>query len=363
MPIHPSAAIVGALLVLSGCSGDDAASKNAKPAVQESYPTFTLAWSEYPSWSTFGVAHEMGLVNGKEGELGAIEKKWKVDLVLREADYDSCIAMYGSAQVDAAALTNMDTLPSSLGRKSVAVLPTSTSHGADALITTKDITELSQLKGKKVYGLALTVSEYTFARNLELAGLDPAEYTFSNMDPAAAATAMQQKQAGYEAIVVWNPFVLSTLESRDDLHVLGDSTKIPGEIIDMVIVAQDSLDKPGGAAFAAAVIETFYAVSDKIEDPATGDDTLIALGAKFSKLGLESMKTVVDQTRFYKSADDALALMTGDELKRVMGTVSAFAVSRGIVEKPPVLGYGSKAEAPDADFRFDPTFLQKVNRQ
>ncbi|MGC6493088.1 MAG: hypothetical protein ACON5B_09650 [Myxococcota bacterium] len=323
-------------------------------------PVFSLAWSEYPSWSTFGVAHEMGLVNGKEGEMGPIEKKHNVDLVLKEADYDSCLQMYGANRVDGAALTNMDSLPSSLTRKTVGILPTSTSFGADALITTNDITELAQLEGKKTYGLALTVSEYTFARNLELAGLDPAKFTFSNMDPAAAATAMQQRQDGYNAIVVWNPFVLETLRKRDDVKVLADSTRIPGEIIDMVVVGQDALDKPGGDAFAHAVIETFYAVSDKIEAPETRDETLVALGAKFSKLDLESMVKVVDQTRFYKTADDGLNLFNGDEVKATMDTVVKFAAERGIVDKAPKVGFGDKATAGDADFRFDPSYMQHV---
>ena len=27
-------------------------------------PSFSLAWSEYPSWSAFGVAHEYKLIHG-----------------------------------------------------------------------------------------------------------------------------------------------------------------------------------------------------------------------------------------------------------------------------------------------------------
>ncbi|MFM8401729.1 MAG: hypothetical protein ACKOAH_28215, partial [Pirellula sp.] len=54
----------------------------AKPA------TFSLAWSEYPSWSIFGVADEVGLINGKEGEMGSIEKKYNVDIKLILASYD-----------------------------------------------------------------------------------------------------------------------------------------------------------------------------------------------------------------------------------------------------------------------------------
>jgi len=321
-------------------------------------PSFSLAWSEYPSWSAFGVASEVKLINGKEGEMGPIETKWGVDIVLKEADYDSCLVMYGASNCDAACITNMDALNPALSRKSVAVVPTSRSHGADALIVSSGITDIKQLKDKKVYGLAKTVSEYCFVRNLELQGEIAKDYTFSNMDPAAAAIAMQQKQEGYDAIVVWNPFVLETLDKRKDARVLFDSTTIPGEILDLVVMSQASLDKPGGANFAAAVADTFYAINDRIANPETKDDTLIALGEKFSHLGLQSMRKVVKQTLFYQTPDEALAVYSGEDTKDTMKKVVTFCVDNEVVERAPQVGYGSSSEAPDADFRFDPTFVK-----
>ena len=347
------------LLIACGGGGEPPATDKVPDEKKAEKPqVFSLAWSEYPSWSTFGVAHELGLLDGKEGKLGELEKKWNVDIVLKEADYDSCITMYGSGQVDAAALTNMDALPGSLTKPTVAILPTSTSAGADALITTKDITDITQLKGKKVYGLALTVSEYTFVRNLEEKGEKEADYSFTNMDPAAAALAMQQKQEGYEAIVVWNPFVMETLNKRDDVHVLADSTAIPGEIVDMVVVSQDALDKPGGDAFAHAMIDAFYAVSDRIEDPKTQDDTLVALGEKFSHLDAEAMKTVVKQTQFYKTPDAGIALFEGQEMKDVMAKVTAFEKSHEMIDKDPNIVYGAKADG--AHLRFDASYMKAV---
>src|SRR5215510_9495961 len=223
-------------------------------------PAFSLAWSEYPSWSVFGVAHEVKLIDGAEGKQGPIEKKWNVDIVLKEAEYDPCITMYGAGQCDAACLTTLDALNPSLSRASVVILPTSTSYGADALIVPRTITDIKQLRGKKIYGLAKSVSEYCFNRNLELVAEKPVDYKFTNMDPGAAAVAFQQKQTEIGAIIVWNPFVLETLNKRKDAHVLFDSTKIPNEIIDSVVMAQASLDKPGGRNFACAVIEAFYTV-------------------------------------------------------------------------------------------------------
>jgi len=326
-------------------------------------PSFSLAWSEYPSWSVFGVAHMQKVIDGRAGQLGPIEKKWNVDIVLKEAEYDPCLAMYGSAQCDAVCITDMDVLNPALSRPSVIILPTSTSYGADALIVENSIADIKALRGKKVYGLAKSVSEYCFVRNLELLGEKESDHKFSNMDPGAAAVAMQQKQKDIQAIVVWNPFVLETLNKRKDVKVLFDSTKIPNEIIDCVAVAQGSLDKPGGKEFACAVIETFYEINKRLADPKTGDDTLVALGEKFSHLNLASMKKVVQQTKFYSTPKEGLGVLTGPELPQIMKRVVDFCVSHDITPKAPKVGYGTKQEAADAALRFDPSYLKTMSEK
>ena len=294
--------------LLGGCRGEGEPGDGGDTAV----PAFSLAWSEYPSWSVFGVADEKGLINGKEGELGPVEEAWGVDIVLDQQDYEPCLNRFSTNTVDAVCMTNMDALAPSLGRDSVAVLPTSTSVGADACLVV-GIEDLDDLAGKETRGLELSVSQYAFERNLELAGKDPADYPFKQMDPEAAATAMQTGKENVKSIMVWNPFVLQTLRMRPEAKRLFDSSTIPEEIIDMVVVGKDVLEKPGGGDFVCAVIDTFYRVSKLLEDPQEGDATLVALGAKFSNLKLEDMKVVVKETKFYKTPDEALALLEGDQ--------------------------------------------------
>ena len=342
-----------ALSILPALVGCNTPSNTAD---QGDVPSFSLAWSEYPSWSVFGVAHEKGLVNKEKGQLGPIEEKWNVDIVLREADYDPCISLFGASQVDAVCITNMDVLAPSLGRDAVAILPTSTSDGADACIVV-GIDGLDQLAGKSSHGLEKSVSQYMFERNLQIQGKDPANFPFKQMDPAAAATAMQTNQNNMDSIVVWNPFVLQTLRTRDGSKVLFDSTTIPEEIIDMVVVGKDSLEKEGGEAFACAVIDTFYELNKLLEDPQQGDDTLVALGAKFSSLPLEDMKIVVRQTKFYQSPEAALALYESDKFQNeTMPEVVDFCVSHDIVETKPNVGFGDAG----AQLNFDVAFIKKV---
>ncbi len=354
-------ALIGFLIACSSQTTDVPVDPQVATDPSE-FPSFSLAWSEYPSWSVFGVASEIGLVNGDKGKVGPIEERWGVDMVLREADYDTCINLYGNGEVDAAALTNMDSLIPAASRPTVAILPTSTSFGADALIVEGGIKNVDDLKGVPVYGLAKSVSEYVFARNLVLQGRNPADFTFTNMDPGAAATALQQKQQ-IRAIMVWNPFVLETLRRRADVHVLFDSTTIPGEVIDMVVMARASLQYPGGENFARAVIDTYYAFNLVMADPAHHDEMLVALGSKFSNLGLTDMEVVVKQTQFYATSDRGLGVYEGTGLPEIMGRVTQFCVEREIVPSSPTIGYGHQWSTPEAaasPYVFDPSYMLDV---
>ena len=55
-----------------------------------------------------------------------------------------------------------------------------------------------------------------------------------------------------------------------------------------------------------------------------------------------------------------MALLTGEELPKIMDRVVDFCASHGIVESKPALGYGDAAKSPDAAVRFDAGYIQKV---
>lgn len=256
---------------------------------------------------------------------------------------------------DAVCITNIDILPAARSRAAVAIIPTSTSAGADACITA-GIDTLEGLKGKSTHGLEKSVSQYCFDRCLENRKAVNADYPFSQMDPAQAAIAFQGKDQSVQSIMVWNPFVMQSLRSRSDAKVLFSSEEIPEEIIDMVVVSKDSLSKRGGEDFAMAILKTFYLMNERMADPKTSDQTLIGIGAKFSKLDLADMKTIVKQTRFYSDPNDAIQLFSSDAFqKETMKRVSDFCVKYGMTPEPVSLSFGTK----EGTMEFDPTFLKK----
>ena len=322
-------------------------------------PSFTLAVSEYPSWSgTFLTACDIGLLDAKKGKLGPMERKWGVDIVVKDTDYDSCITLFVNGNVDAACLTNIDSLAPSVSRKAVAILPTSTSAGADACLVQPGITTVQELKGKKVRGLSASVSEYTFDKGLEAQGENPADYTFENLDPVQVGVTLQGGKI--EAGVTWNPVVMETLKANGKIRRLFDSSLIKGHIIDMVTASRESLEKEGGEAFACAVVDTYYTVCKLMEGPKR-DETLTQMGKRFAGLGLKDMRVIVKETQFYSTPEKGLALFEGPELPKVMKEdIVPWAQSKGLLEadKLPTLGY--KAAETKVSLCFDASYIKRV---
>ncbi|MEZ6133512.1 MAG: hypothetical protein R3C53_01250 [Pirellulaceae bacterium] len=349
-----------ALVAALGCTGKKnggaAGGGDGGSSAGAAAPTFSLAWSEYPSWSVFGVAEQEGLLDGTEGGMGEIEERWNVDIVLNLADYDTCIGQYASNTADAVCITNMDILAPSVSRPAVCILPTSTSDGADACITV-GIENLDGLAGVSTHGLEKSVSQYCFERVLEINGKVPADYPFVNMDPGTAATAMQTGNADIQSIMVWNPFVMQTLRKREGSKALFDSTAIPEEIIDMVAIGKDSLARDGGDRFAKAVLDAFYSVNQLIDAADTRDKTLVALGAKFSQLELADMQEVVKQTRFYNTPAKGLALLEDKKFQaETMPAVAEFLVTHDMASSKPSFGFNQ----PDAQLNFTTQFISEM---
>jgi len=322
-------------------------------------PVFSLAVSEYPSWSgTFLTACDLKLIDGAEGKLGPLERKWQVDLVVKDTDYDSCITLFVNGNVDAACLTNIDSLAPSVSRQAVAILPTSTSAGADACLAQPAIADITQLKGVTVRGLASSVSQYAFDKCIEVLGAKPKEYTFENLDPVQVGVALQDGKI--EAGITWNPVVLETTKAKPTLHRLFDSSLIKGHIIDMVTASREALARDGGKRWACAMVDVYYTVCGLMEGEKTHDKTLVAMGARFAKLGLEDMRVIVRETQFYSTPAKGLALFQGKDLPQVMTVhVLPWALDKGLIDKAkaPTVAYG---DDPKANLCFDPQYINAV---
>jgi NitT/TauT family transport system substrate-binding protein len=336
-------------------------SGGAPAAATGKLPAFTLDTSEYPSWSTFVVAGAAGLVNpDKGGEYGPAETKWGVDVVIQAKDYDPCLSEFANGACDAVCMTNMDSLNPAMGRPCTAICPTSNSVGADKVIGV-GIADIAGLKDVKVFGLDKSVSRLTFHRGLEKSGENPTEFQFANLDPGAAATALQNGSGEVKAICVWNPFAMQTLRKTPNAKEIFSSALIPGEIIDQIVIGNDSLKKPGGEAFAACLCDIFYTVCNNLwsSDMNVQNATREALKADFApKLSLDDMQVILDETKFFATAETGMAVYSSPEFQANMATVVKTCQAIEILEagKQPTISYGGKP----AQLTFTTKFMEQA---
>lgn len=371
--VNPMSMLMVAVFAITGCNTAtedtaDVVGAGTDGEVKE----VTIAVSEYPSWSTFLVMHQEGLIDKEAGKLGSVEKKWGVDVTVKVADYVDCFTLYSQGNAQAICITNMDILPIALTRKSVAIAPTSTSAGADACIVTGDVNEIADLKGKPVRGAELSVSHYLHVRAVQNAGLDPDEFPFKQMDPGTAAQAVQTNQDGVEAINVWNPYKLSTLRGRKGSKVLYDSTEIPREIIDMIVMDSEFLESDGGEEAAACLVDAFYQLNQKLGpalqtdgQPVVADklseesqSAAVALGSEFSNLGIDDMLIVLRETQFFADADAGLGLYNDKDFQTTI-TPRVAKVCNEILEtteKNPTIGF----DDPSAQLNYTTTVMERV---
>ena len=177
-------------------------------------------------------------------------KKWaekygiEIELTLVN-DYVESINLYTAGKFDACAMTNMDAL-------TIPAVGGIDSHRADRrrLLQrqrrhrrSRTGKTVKDLKGRSVKLVEFTVSHYMLARALEMNGMTEKDVKTVNTSDADIAAVFAADANG--AAVTWNP-PLQQARNAKGATLVFDSSKIPGEIIDLMVVrtnAPDSLKK------------------------------------------------------------------------------------------------------------------------
>ncbi len=328
----------------------------AMPANAQEKDEFRLAWSIYVGWMPWGYLDESGIMDKWADKYG-------IDVeIVQINDYVESINQYTSGAFDGVSATNMDTLsiPSGGGVDTTALIIGDYSNGNDAVIL-KGEGSLADLVDKPVNLVELSVSHYLLARGLDTVGLSEADLggvvNTSDADMIAAYATDD-----VQAVVTWNPLVSEITASNPDANVLFDSSKVAGEILDLMVVNTQTLeDNPN---FGKAVVGAWYEVMALM---ASGDEEVLTAMAEASGTDLAGYKAQLAATEMFFEPSQAVAQAASKDLPATMTNIAEFLFDKGI------LGVG----APSADFvgveypdgvitgdennvtlRFDTTFMQ-----
>ncbi|MEO0624219.1 MAG: putative urea ABC transporter substrate-binding protein [Pseudomonadota bacterium] len=299
----------------------------APVATAQERTEFRVAWSIYVGWMPWGYMSDSGIMDKWAEKYGiSIE-------IVQINDYIESINQYTAGAFDGVSATNMDTLsiPSGGGVDTTALIVGDYSNGNDAVLVKEG--GLADLKGKPVNLVELSVSHYLLARGLDSIGLAErdlaAVINTSDADMVAAYATPE-----VEAVVTWNPLVSTILEGGQATNVF-DSSDIPGEIIDLMVVNTEVLE--ANPAFGKAMVGAWY---ETMALMAAGDEAALTAMAEASGTDLAGYKAQLASTEMFFTPAEAVTFTESAELPTTMVNVAEFLFDKGI------LGEG----APSADF-------------
>lgn len=278
---------------------------------------FRVAWSHYTGWEPWAYADQQGILKKWADKYGI---KIKLTLV---NDYIESINLYTSGQFDACVMTNMDalTIPATGGVDSTVLIVGDYSNGNDGIVM-RNATNVKELKGKNVLLVELSVSHYLLARALGMNGMTERDVKVVNTSDADIASVfLAQPDA---AVVTWNP-PLQQVRQVKGASLLFDSSKVPGEILDLMVVKTNS-DERLKKALTGAWYEAMAAMSG---GGATQKKAIGVMAQTAGGTEAEFNAQLKTTQMFYKPAD-AVKIATDAKLVETMEQVRHFSFEKGL---------------------------------
>jgi len=317
---------------------------------------FSVCWSIYVGWMPWDYGDQQGIIKKWADKYGI-----EIDVV-QINDYVESINQYTVGQFDGCTMTNMDalTIPAAGGVDSTALIVGDFSNGNDGIIL-KNKKSLSDLKGQRVNLVELSVSHYLLARGLESVGLAEKDLTVVNTSDADMVAAFSTNDV--TAVVTWNP-LLSEITAMPNSNNVYNSSNIPGEIIDLMVVNTKTLKE--NPKFAKALVGAWYEIMANMSaDNDAGKAARTEMGTA-SGTDLAGYEAQLASTKMFYAASDAVAFVNGEQLKKTMQYVAEFSFDHGLLGdgaadatfigiETPAGVYGSES---NVKLRFDPSYMQ-----
>lgn len=308
----------------------------------------TVAWSVWTGWMPFKLMETQGFMARRAKEYG-------VNVKLTEfKGYMDSVQAFAAGKVDACAMTSMEALqPASSGVSTIAVLVNDVSNGGDGVLLRKGMT-IKDLKGKSVMLEQFSVSHYLLNRALEQNSLSESDVKIVNIPGDDAGKAFLTDDT-VQAVATWNPHLFNAQESGKGV-VAFDSTKIPGEIIDLLVFNEQIVKKNPKAI--EAVVMAWYDAMDMIANPSLREQaiTVMAEGAGATPREFEKM---MGGTILYTDSGKAIEFFDSAALPETMKRIKQFSFAHELITDEQ-FEVGFKAGTPHALLTFDSSFMKKA---
>jgi NitT/TauT family transport system substrate-binding protein len=332
----------------------------SQPAQAAEKTSFKVAWSIYVGWMPWDYAGQSGILKKWADKYGI-----KIELT-QINDYVESINQYTAGQFDACVMTNMDalTIPAAGGVDSTALIVGDYSNGNDGIVLKGTGKKLADIKGQSVNLVELSVSHYLLARALDTVGLAERDIKVVNTSDADMVGAFAAPSV--TSVVTWKP-LLSEITAVPKTTLVFDSSKTPGEILDLMIVNSEVLkaNPKLGKALVGAWYETMALMQGKDAKTTAALESM----AKASGTDLAGFKAQLATTYMYWTPASAVTATKSPDLVEKMDLVRKFSFDHGLlgegartvdvvgIEFPGGATLGNKA---NLKLRFDATYMQQA---
>jgi len=318
---------------------------------------YRIAWSIYVGWMPWDYAERSGIVDKWAEKYGITIE------VVQFNDYIESINQYTVGAFDGCTMTNMDalTIPAAGGVDSTALIVGDFSNGNDGIVLKGAGKSVADLRGQDVNLVELSVSHYLLARALSSAGMTERDLTVVNTSDADIVAAFATDDV--TSVVTWNP-LLAEVQAMPDVSPVFDSSQIPGEIIDMLVVNTEALeDERLGKALVGAWYETMAVMAAA----GAAADAAKTQMAEASGTDLAGYNAQLAATQMFYEPAPAVEFVRSGALSDTMTNVAAFSYLHGLLGEgapgPEFIGIelpGGEVLGSETNvkLRFDDTYMQ-----
>ena len=336
----------------SSAPSSEAAASGA-PADKE----YTVGWTIYAGWMPWPYAQQAGIVKKWADKYGIKLKLVQVN------DYVESLNQFTAGKLDGVVSTNMDalTVPAAGGKDSTVLMIGDYSNGNDGIIL-KGSNSLKDIKGRSINLVEFSVSHYLLARGLEAAGLQQSDVKTVNTSDADIVASYNAPAT--TALVTWNP-QLSEVRKLPQAHEVFDSSKIPGEIQDTMIL--DTAELKANPALGKALTGIWYETLALMQKDTPEATAALESMAKLSGTDLAGFKAQLKTTYLYYTPKAAADFETSPAFVTANDKVRQFSFSKGLFGKGATSVDAIGIEFPggkilgdpkNVKLRFDPSFMQ-----
>ena len=299
----------------------------ATPVASAQAPTFTVGWSVYAGWNPYFYMQKSGIL-----------KKWAdkygITIKVQRFDYAASLDSFVAKNIDACTMTNMEALdmPAASGVDSTAVIVGDYSNGNDQVLTRNNI-GFAQLPQHRTMLVQKTVSEYLLERGMVLSGQTAqlSHLQLVNTSDSDIVPAFLNNKSN-DVVVTWKPLVSQILADQG-VHPIFDSSKIPGEIMDLLVIRTEVLRRADGSGqkFAKAITGAWYETMQRMTTQNPNQAQALRVAASAGGDSLESYREQLKTTALFATPQTALQFATGKDIEQKMDLVRKFCFAHGLL--------------------------------